>query len=933
MSSFFKIAMGLVAFVSLSFSETKNQTIQKNKDILTKEEHNYFKKNTSLSVAVVSSWKNVSFYNKKNKLVGFNIDLINQINKNLGINLSPKVFATWNEAFNSVKNTSTDSIMSLSWSKEREKYFRYSKAYSFYPHDLIVRKNNTDILSLKDLKYKRVGVNKNSITINALKRLSPLIEIIESEKEIDTLIKISKNELDAGFFGEVRQVILNKYNLKISKKVFIKEGNLYIGSSKKNKIISSIINKGLLSISREQMEIIKRKWSKVEQNKSIFTKEELTYIKNASKINVGITNWKPFLFVENEKILGPVGELLIKAFEFSGLEYSLHVNPRNEIMKSFKKGEVDLIPNAYYLKSREEFALFSEPYLNIKEYIYIKQNASKINGFKDLQNKRVAIVKGYTSIKQLQKLYKNIKIIESVDVEDSIIKLLKNEVDALFDSQIAIEYKLKQLGIKDLLTIPQYDIKENSLHYLFQKNDSILRDILEKSLLSIPVHDKNAIISKLRNLAKIKEEVSIAFLSNNEPYTIGKEYLKGIEYDLLKKTLGKIGVKISRSKFFSQNNMKDVLINNDYIDIAAGVKEKQDNFHYSNDFISFQNVVVSRVKDNFFINKVKDLEEKKIIAFGDAYKYLGPRYNKKFNVSNRDLNYSEMFKYENMVKIFLNKEVDLIILDKNIFSWYLKKLSGNSINDYKFDYIFPEKNSFKVAFRSENLRNIFNDKLKIIKENGEYKEVFFDYIKSNIYGKIQVNTLLSSLVSKSIFDSNLKEVERIITLFSKLPFINKIEVFDSEEDKMIFSSSKKILKNFLQQDSYYLNNGIPTKVAYLKVYFNEAELKKYTTSDLIPPLHRFFNFDSFIYINNIYKDYNYINKKVFFSLEEKNYIKNNPNIYFSQTILNPFFSYTNSVYTGLFSHYIKIIEEKTKLNFKFIKTENYTTPEKTNNFF
>jgi len=922
MSSFLKIAMGIVAFVSLSFSETKNQISQNNKDILTKEERKYFKTNASLSVAVLGSWKNVSFYNKKNKLVGFNIDLINQMNKNLGINLSPKVFPSWTEAFTSVKNTSTDAIMSLSWSKEREKYFRYSKAYSFYPHDLIVRKNNTDILSLKDLKHKRVGVNKNSITINALKRLSPLSEIIQSEKEIDTLEKISKNELDAGIFGEVRQVFLNKYNLKISKKVFIKEGNLYIGSSKKDKIISSIINKGLNSISKDQMEIIKRKWLKEEQNKSIFTKEELTYIENSSKIKIGITNWRPFLFVENEKILGPVGELLIKAFEISGLEYSLHVNAWNEIMKSFKKGEVDLIPNAYYLKSREEFALFSEPYLNIKEYIYIKQSASKINGFEDLKNKRVAIVKGYTSIKELQKLYKDIEIIESADVEDSIIKLLKDEVDALFDSQIAIEYKLKKLGIKDLVTIPQEDIKENSLHYLFQKKDSILRNILQKSLLSIDAHDKNAIISKWRNLAKIKEEVSIAFLSNNEPYTIGKEYLKGIEYDLLKKILDKIGVNISKSKFFSQNNMKNVLRKNDNIDIAVGVKEKQDNFYYSKDFISLQNVVVSRVKDNFFINKVKDLEEKKIIAFGDAYKYLGPWYNKKFNLANRDLNYSEMFKYENMVKSFLNKEVELIILDKNIFSWYLKKLSSNSINEYKFDYIFPEKNTYKVAFRSENLRNIFNDKLKIIKENGEYKDVFFDYIKSNIHGKIQINALLASLVSKSIFDSNFKEVEKIVTLFSKLPFINKIEVFDSEEDKIIFSSSKKILKNFFQQDSYYLNNGIPTKVAYLKVYFNEIELKKYATSDLIPPLHAFFNFDSFIYINNIYKNYNYINKKVFFSLEEKNYIKNNPTIYFSQTVLNPFSSYTNSVYTGLFSDYMKIIEEKTKLNFKFIKSEN-----------
>ncbi|PHR73083.1 MAG: hypothetical protein COA66_04615 [Arcobacter sp.] len=931
MSNILKVTMILFLFVSLSFSETKLQITQKKNNILTKEERTYLKEKPLLSIAVLENWEKVSYYNKENKLVGFNIDMLNQININLGINLIPKVFHSWSEAFLSVKNGNTDGIMSLSWSKEREKYFTYSLPYFFYPHDLIVRKNETSIKSLKDLAHKLVGVNKNSITINALKRLAPLSQIYEGQTENEILALIAKNELDAALFGEVKAEYLKKYTLKVSKKVFIKEGNLHIGSYKKNKIASSIINKGVQSLSKEQIQIFNDKWYKKEKITSIFTKEEENYIKNSPSIKVGMSDWKPIIFLKNNELKGLAGEMLKKAFDISGLKYTLEVKSWNNLMESFKNKELDLIPSAFYNKDREKFALYSEPYAQIKEYIYVKQNSPIINGFKDLLNKNVAIVKGSTSINELKKLYENITIVETVNLEDSIIRLLKNEVDALFDSKIAVEHKLKELGVLDLIAISQKVIKENNLHFIFKKEDIHLRNIIQKSLYSIPTYEKNAIILKWLGAKKIKKEVSIAFSSDIEPYVLNKEYLKGIEYDLIKKILNKSNVKITKVKNFPLFNMNNVLAQNNDIDISVGVKDNKDNFFYSDDFISFQNVVVSRVADNFYINKVKDLKNKSIIAFSNAYEYLGPWYEKEFNLTNRDLNYSEASKYENMVRDFLNKEVDLIILDKNIFSWYLKKLSNNSIDEYKFDYIFPEKNTYKIAFRSSELRDVFNSNLEKIKDNGEYEDVFFDYVKSNIYGKVQISSLLASLVSKSIFNNNQKELEKIVNVFSSHDYIDKIEIFDNEEDnKMIFSSSVEIYKKFFQQNSYYLKRGIPIKVGYLKIYFNEKELKKYASLELIPKLSSFEKLDTFVFIKDIYKDYNYHNNKISFTLKEKRFIENNPIIYFSQMNWQPFSFADEKNYTGLFADYLKIIEEKTKLTFQLKKVKN--NKELSNNF-
>ena len=64
----------------------KNYSVYKEvnkKDILTKGERLYLNTNKNLKLAFLKNWKPMSFYNDKNEISGFHIDLLNQINKNL----------------------------------------------------------------------------------------------------------------------------------------------------------------------------------------------------------------------------------------------------------------------------------------------------------------------------------------------------------------------------------------------------------------------------------------------------------------------------------------------------------------------------------------------------------------------------------------------------------------------------------------------------------------------------------------------------------------------------------------------------------------------------------------------------------------------------------------------------------------------------------
>ncbi len=354
-------------------------------------------------------------------------------------------------------------------------------------------------------------------------------------------------------------------------------------------------------------------------------------------------------------------------------------------------------------------------------------------------------------------------------------------------------------------------------------------------------------------------------------------------------------------------------------DIAVTVKEKKDSFFYSNDFISLNNIVISRTKDKLQINSMKDLEAKNIIAFQGAVKYLNISLNKL-----KIKTYKEEKDQEKQVRDFLAKKSDLIILDINIFKWYLQKLSKQDLSNFIFHDIFPNKNTFKVAFRNKNLRNIFNKNLKKIIDSGKYKEISDEYLVNNIEKKVEIASLLSSILSKYILEENISEIKKITKVFDSLSYINKIEVFTN--NKNIYSSNDKIFTSNIIQDSFFNFSNTPRKVGYIKVYFNNKHLKEAINANtLVPTIKEFINLSSYLYIKNIYTNnlsQNNINR---FTKKEKKFIKNHKIIKYSTLNWEPISILKKGEISGIMHDYINIIEEETGLSFVYEKSKSWTS--------
>ncbi len=915
-----KYLVFILFFCILLNASTK--TISNTNDILSDEEKAWLLENQHIDVAVVKDWKKYSIYNEDGEIEGFHIDLIKQINQNLNINLKLKIYDTWKDAFSATKEGKSFAIPGLSWSKQREESFIYSPSYHYSPYYIVTRDSIDDVKEIMDFSNKIAVTYENSITNKIIEKNAPDTKIIHANSVKKILEFIRDKKADVALLENAKVLDLKKYNIKIVKSFFSKYSELSIGVPKDKKVFAQIIKKGINSISQEQMETLKDKWL---NKNSIFTKEELSFIKNMKPLRIGAEDWTAIMGMDKDgKVSGIGGEIAIKAIEMAGIKYELIQDNWDVLLDDFKKGKIDLLPTTLYTKQRDQYGDFTNPYLALKNFIYVKSDDNTIRSLKDLMYKKVAIQKDFATATLLKEKFPKIEIIQTQNLEESILKVLNGEVDALFELQISVENKMRESLITNLKAVSQNSIKSQALHIFIQNDNELLKSILNKSLESIPGIVRTQIISKWYNALSMQKNINVVFAIGRAPYILDNEYMKGIEYDLIKEIFKSSSLEFKESRNIPRDELNKVLIQDEDIHIAVNVKENKNlDLFYSDTFISFNNIVVSRNEDNLQLNSLEDIKGKKVGAFKNAYKSLGKEYNKIFNTKTK--NYTEYSYQQKQVRDFLDKKIDVIILDEHIFKWYLNEFEEFEIDKFKIDYLFDKANKYKVAFRDKNLRDIFNKNLNKIRENGIYQEVFDNYIEGLMESKIKINFLISTILSDLIQKKEIEELKKIADIFSSFKYINKIEVFDNK-DKLLYSNTGAFYKNFLLQDSYYTKDTIPRRTGYIRVYYDNKILKEYKKDlEYIPDINLFMELNSFDSIKEIYQKFGYMKNEIVFSKKELDFIEKKKVIRFTSTPWQPLsiISKENTQQDGLFADYSKIIQKQTGLKFEYVHSDSW----------
>ncbi len=206
-------------------------------------------------------------------------------------------------------------------------------------------------------------------------------------------------------------------------------------------------------------------------------------VKEQEKIVVGLDDeYAPFGFRDNNnEIVGFDVDLAKETARRLGVEFEFKAIDWNSKVEELNSGNIDIIWNGLDITpERQEFFLYSNPYMDNRQIILLNQNADfKITSESDLAGKRVGTQGGSNSetyVEQNETLRNSMREFKTYSTVLNAFNALSNgEVDLLICDEHAARYELsKNAGKFKLVEVTIGPVTKIGIG--FRKSDVELRD-------------------------------------------------------------------------------------------------------------------------------------------------------------------------------------------------------------------------------------------------------------------------------------------------------------------------------------------------------------------------------------------------------------------------------------------------------------------------
>ena len=829
----------------------------------TLEEKNWIKEHPVVYLGADYNWPPYEFVNSQNKHDGISADYLELISKKSGL-IFHVTSGVWSKILSDMKKKKFDGLSCAVKTKEREKYLNFSLPYLSMPLAIVTRNSTQGIKTLKDLKGKLVAVNRGSYLHEWLNKHHPEINLYLTNSNSNSLQNLSFGKVDAYIGNIAVATFIIKENLLSNLTIVNRLENLdtqvSIAIDKEKPILLAIINKTLKSINDNERRLVTQKWyekAKIEKIKinHLLTKKEKEWVKN-HKVKVGVgPDWAPFDFVDNDgNYRGIANDYLKLLSKKTGLKFETIVDKWSNNLKKIKEKKIDLLDAVYYSKQRDKYMDFTKPYLEILDYFYIRDDLN-VSTMEDLNGKRVAIPKGYAHAQAIKKEFPKIKIVTVDTFSDSVDAVLENRADMLFDTQIALSYKLEQDGIRSIIPFKSY--RKHGLMKLYMasfKGNETLISIINKGLDSITKEEKSTIYNRWVNQKSIIEKNSKVTLTAKEREWIVKHpivtysevnwkpmaiiengKMVGIINEYLKEITKETGIQF---EYKSASSWVDVLkkFQAKEIDIIPGVGESSYETSLglvSETFATFPFVLVTKNSQSF-ISNIDELTGKTIAVpkYWTSYNYLKEQKPNIHIIATNDV-----FEALDLVK---SGKADAFLGHMAVSMYYVGMYYSNILHiagriDYSFKHrILLQKDDDVLlsimnkvfASLSEQQRQEINNKwlhvaVKEIQDYTFFYQVAF-ILAILIAGSFYWNRKLTQEIQeRKVIEHNLQIEKENLQILSK-----KLQKAKEEAD-----SANKSKSEFLANMSHEIRTPMNAIIGFtelLNEQLNEPRLKAYT---------------------------------------------------------------------------------------------------------
>ena len=416
--------------------------------------------------------------------------------------------STWAESVEAVQTGSADIHSGLFKNETRESWMVFSEPIHRSQTTLYVNAGDP-MVTLEDLSGQPVAVLDGSFQATWLKANYPEVRpvyCVDSEKLILTLLK--KNARAVFHETMVVEAVINRLGLagKIKKSPeTILSNAIYAGVPKFNDSLMTLINDGFSGIPKEELTDLELQWIPREENRFYagetgaitLTRAEKEFVADNPPLTFSEVNWQPLSIVDGTGSFGGmIADYLDIITQKTGLRFSFTPSDTwSQVLERYKSGDIDMVPAMGKNDEVGRPIHLSRPFVNFPLVIVTRDDVSYIAGTSQLNHRKVAVGRGYTSYHYLKNNFPGIELFQTDDVKTGLMALSNRQVDAFVGHMAVVINTIQENGFTNLKIAGETE-------YIF--NHSIGVDpayplavsIINKALNSMTEEDHRAIYQR-----------------------------------------------------------------------------------------------------------------------------------------------------------------------------------------------------------------------------------------------------------------------------------------------------------------------------------------------------------------------------------------------------------------------------------------------------
>jgi signal transduction histidine kinase len=237
------------------------------------------------------------------------------------------------------------------------------------------------------------------------------------------------------------------------------------------------------------------------------TKKEKEYLQNRKQVTMCVDpNWMPLEKIERGKHIGLAADYVKIVEDEIGIDIKLIKTKHwDQSIQKAQNKECDIFTMVPNVKKYSGYMNFTSPFVEIPMVIATQTDVQFIDNIQQIIDKKIAIVRNFSTSDILQKRYPNIIIVDVKSVNDGLIQVESGKVFAFIDNLATVNYEIQKSFIDTIKVSGRLDIRPK-YGMAIRDDEPILYNIFEKVIANIDPNKKEKIFHKWVNLP-IKEKV------------------------------------------------------------------------------------------------------------------------------------------------------------------------------------------------------------------------------------------------------------------------------------------------------------------------------------------------------------------------------------------------------------------------------------------